>query len=62
MALDRSALEGLSLGVDLFAKPAELSLGNAAHPHRLAQIVHRAGRHAVDVSFLDHRGQRLLSQ
>ena len=30
------------------------------HPHRLNQIVDRAGRHALDVGLLDHRSQRLL--
>jgi hypothetical protein len=39
-----------------------VALGDAAHAHRLDQIVHRAGRDALDVGFLDHRGQRLLRQ
>ena len=46
--------------VDLLAQPADLALGDAAHAHRLDQIVDRAGRDALDVGFLDHRGQRLL--
>ena len=29
-------------------------------PKRLDQIIDRAGRDALDISFLDHRGQRLL--
>ena len=33
---------------------------SARHPHRLNQIVDRAGRHALDVGLLDHRSQRLL--
>ena len=60
VALDRPVEEGLHLLVDLLAQPADLALGDAAHAHRLDQIVDRAGRDALDVGFLDHRGQRLL--
>ena len=60
VALDRPVEEGLHLAVDLLAQPADLALGDAAHPHRLDQLVDRAGRDALDVGFLDHRGERLL--
>ena len=46
--------------VDLLAQPADLALGDAAHAHGLDQVVDRAGRDALDVGLLDHRGQRLL--
>jgi hypothetical protein len=52
--------EGVHPPVDLFAQPTDLALGNAGHAHGLDQIVHRAGRDALDVGFLDHRRQRLL--
>src|SRR5262249_1695013 len=44
VAFDRAMEEGLHLLVDLFAQPADLALGDAAHPHRLDQVVDRAGR------------------
>src|SRR5262249_30109174 len=58
--LDRTSQERLHLLVDLGAEPADLALGDPAHPHRLHQIIDRAGRHAVHVSLLDHGGERLL--
>jgi hypothetical protein len=39
---------------------ADLALGDAAGAHGLHQVVHRAGRDAVDVGLLDHRGESLL--
>jgi hypothetical protein len=60
VALDRPVEEGLHPLVDLLAQPADLALGDAAHAHRLDQVVDRAGRDALDVGLLDHRGQRLL--
>src|SRR5207237_7844022 len=51
---------GLNLYVDPAAPAADLALGNAGHAHRLDQLVDRAGRDALDVGFLDHRGERLL--
>ncbi len=60
VALDRPVEEGLHLAVDLLAQPRDLALGDAAHAHGLDQIVDRAGRDALDVGFLDHRGERLL--
>ena len=50
----------MTLLVDLLAQPRHLALGDAGHAHRLDQIVDRAGRDALDVGLLDHRGQRLL--
>ena len=47
--------------VDLGAEPADLALGDAVHAHSADQVVHRAGRDALDVGFLDDRGQRPLS-
>ena len=60
IAFERPVEEGLDLAVDLLAQPADLALGDAAHPHRLHQLIDRAGRDALDVGFLDDRGQRLL--
>ena len=60
VAFDRPLQEGLHLAVDLLAQPADLALGDAGHPHRLHQVVDRAGRHPLDAGFLDHRRQRLL--
>ena len=37
VALDRAVEEGLHLVVDLLAQPADLALGDAAHPHRLTR-------------------------
>src|SRR5262249_19671018 len=56
----RAIEEGLHLLVDLFAQPADLALGDAAHPHRLDQVVDRAGRDALHIGFLHHRGQGLF--
>ena len=60
VALQRSIEEAVDLIVDLAAQPGDLALGGARHPHRLNQIVDRAGRHPLDVGLLDHRSQRLL--
>ena len=60
VALQRSIKEAVDLIVDLAAQPGDLALGDARHPHRLNQIVDRAGRHALDVGLLDHRSKRLL--
>jgi hypothetical protein len=38
-----------------------MALGNPAHPHCLHQIIDRAGGDALDVGFLDDRGQCLLA-
>src|SRR5665213_1760741 len=60
--LDRPIEEGFHPLIDLSAQPAHLALGDAAHSHRLDQIIDGAGRHALDVGFLDDRRQRLLRQ
>src|SRR5206468_3596289 len=56
----KSVEKGRDLAVDLGTQPADLALGDAGHAHCLDQFVDRAGRHALDVSLLDHRRQRLL--
>lgn len=60
VAFDRSLEEGFHLAVDLFAQPRDLALGDAAHPHRLDEIVNRARRDALHIGLLDDRRQRLL--
>ncbi len=60
LALDRARQKGVHPLVDLDDQPAHLALRDATRAHRLHQIVNRAGRHAMDVSFLNHRRQRLL--
>ena len=60
VALDRPVEEGLHPLVDLSAEAAHLALRDAAHPHGLDQVVHGAGRDALDVGLLDHGGQSLL--
>ena len=44
------------------AKPRDLALGDAGPGHRLYQLVHRADRDALDVSFPDDRDQRILAR
>src|ERR1700730_8502850 len=60
-SLDRAAQEGFDPLVDLRAQPAHLALGDAAHPHRLDQVI-GAGRHAVHIGLLHDRRQRFLGQ
>ena len=60
VALDWPIEEGLYANIDLLAQAAHLALRDAAHAHGLDQIVDRAGRDALDVGLLDHRGQGLL--
>jgi site-specific DNA recombinase len=52
--------EGLDLVVEFPAQTADLRLGDPRHAHRLDQVIDRAGGDALDVGFLDHRGQRLF--
>src|ERR1019366_7462375 len=61
-ALDRAGQEGLHALVDLAAQPRDLAFADALHAHGADQIVHRAGRDALDIGLLDHRRQRLLGQ
>ena len=60
VAFQRPVQEGLHLVVDLAAQPRYLALGDAGHSHGLHQVIDRAGGDALDVGFLDHRGERLL--
>ena len=60
VAFERPVEEGLDPVVDLRAQPADLAPGDAGPAHRLDEVVDRAGRDALDVGLLDHRGQRLL--
>jgi hypothetical protein len=60
VALDRTAEECLHLVVDLSTQPAHLAFGDAAHPHGLNKVVHRAGRDALHIGLLHHGGERLL--
>src|SRR5271169_2096974 len=61
VALDRPAQEGLHPLVDLATEPRDLRLADPLHAHGLDQVIHRAGRDALHVSFLDHRGQCFFS-
>ena len=60
VALDRTVQESLHPFVDLATQTGDLTLGDAAHPHRLDQIIDRTGRDALHVGFLDDGGQCLL--
>src|SRR5713226_3312930 len=62
LALDRATEEGLYPLVDLAAQPRDLALADAVQAHRLDQVIDRARRDALDVGFLDDRGQRLLGE
>ena len=62
VAFDRAVQERPDPLVDLGAQPRDLALGDPAHAHRLHQLVDRAGRDALDVGLLDHRGERLLGR
>lgn len=53
VALDRSGEEGLHLSSISSHRRLTCALGDAAHAHRLDQIVDRAGRNTLDVGFLD---------
>jgi hypothetical protein len=59
-AFERTSKDGVHPLVDLTAEPADLALRHAAGTHGFHQIAHRTRRDAVDVGFLDHRGERLL--
>ena len=43
-ALERAGQERLDAGVDVLAEARDLTLRDAVHPHRLHQVVDRAGR------------------
>jgi len=58
--LDRSVEKGVHPLVDLLDQSADGALGNACSAHGLHKVIHRSGRNALDIGFLDHCGQRLL--
>jgi hypothetical protein len=60
VAFDRTSKESLHPLIDLLAKPRDLALGDAAHPHCFDEIVDRSSRDAVDIGLLHHGSQRLL--
>src|SRR5678815_2726457 len=60
VAFNRTMQEGLYPFIDLATEPRDLRLADPVHAHGLDQLIHRTGRDALDVGFLDHRGQRLL--
>ena len=60
LAVQAPGPEGVDLGVELLADPADLVFGDAVDAQRLGEVVDRPGADAVDVGFLDHREQRPL--
>src|SRR3954470_8281358 len=60
VAFQRTGQEGLNSLVDLAAQAADLALGDATHTHGLNQIIDGTCRNALDIGFLDYRGQRLF--
>src|SRR3954453_4641104 len=60
LTLERAAKEGVHPPINLLHQPADLALGDARAAHRLVQVIDRPGGDALDIRFLDHRGQRLL--
>ena len=58
--LDRPIEESGDALVDLAAQARHLAFRDARHAHGLDQIIDRAGRDALNIGLLDHRGQRLL--
>lgn len=59
-SLNGPVKKGLHLVVDLFAEPAHLTFGDAAHAHGRDQVIDRTGRDALDIGLLDDRRQSLL--
>ena len=53
LAIEAPSPEGVDLGVELFADPADLVLGDALDAQRLGEVVDRPCRDAVDVGLLD---------
>jgi hypothetical protein len=60
LAIQASGAEGMDLGVELFADPADLVLGDALDPERFGEVVDGSGRDVVDVGLLHNREQRSL--
>ena len=61
LALEGAVEERADPFVDFRAQARDLALRHACAAHSLDQIIHRAGRDALDVGLLDHRRQRFLS-
>ena len=62
LPLDRPLQKGIHPDIDALAQLRYLALRDPAHPHRLHEIVHLAGRHALDPGLLDHRHQGLFGR
>src|SRR5690606_34363638 len=62
VSFERAVQERVHALVDLPAQARDLALGDPAHAHGLDQLVHRAGRDALDVGFLDDGGEGLLAR
>ena len=60
LTLDGAVEERTHALVDLLAQARDLALRHACAAHGLYEIVHRAGRDALDVGLLDHSRQGLL--
>ena len=61
IAFDGALQEGFDAPVDLFAQAGDLALGDAAHAHRLDEIVDGARRDALELpSSVDDGGERLF--
>ena len=60
ISLDRPLQKGVHPDIDALAQLRHLAFRDPAHPHRLHEVVHLAGRHALDPRLLDHRHQSLL--
>src|SRR5919112_3288946 len=56
-AFERSVTEALHLLIQFLTKFRYPTLGDAAHPQRLHQLIHLAGGDAMDVGFLNDRRQ-----
>jgi hypothetical protein len=60
LAIEAPGAEGMDLGVELCADPADLVLGDALDAESLGEVVDRPRRDAVDVGLLDDREQSPL--
>jgi hypothetical protein len=61
-AFDPAIEEGADAHVDVLAERRDLALRDAAHAHRLDQLVDLARRDALDPRLLDDRDERLLGR
>jgi len=53
LAVEAPSPERVDLGIELFADPADLVLGDTLDAQRFGEVVDRPRRHAVDVGLLD---------